>query len=68
MKDWLSKRLQYWEIFVGASFVLIVLFLPDGIVGTLRKVLRARAVAPARVPAEAMAAAPSPAGRPSPHG
>ncbi len=59
MKDWLSKRLQYWEIFVGASFVLIVLFLPEGIVGTIRKVLRARAAPRATAPTEARAAAPT---------
>jgi ABC-type branched-subunit amino acid transport system ATPase component/ABC-type branched-subunit amino acid transport system permease subunit len=41
MRDFLSKKLEYWEVFVGASFVLIVLFLPEGIVGTLRRVLRA---------------------------
>jgi branched-chain amino acid transport system permease protein len=57
MKDWLSKRLQYWEIFVGASFVLIVLFLPDGIVGTIRKALRARAAPQERARPEALAAA-----------
>ncbi len=59
MKDWLSKRLQYWEIFVGAAFILIVLFLPDGIVGTIRKVLRARAAPRATAPAEVRAAAPT---------
>lgn len=59
MKDWLSKRLQYWEIFVGASFVLIVLFLPDGIVGTIRKLLRAYAVPRATAPAGVKAAAPT---------
>jgi branched-chain amino acid transport system permease protein len=37
MRDFLSKKLEYWEVFVGASFVLIVLFLPEGIVGTLRR-------------------------------
>ncbi len=42
MKDWLSKTLAHWEIFVGASFVLIVLLLPDGIVGTIRKWRHAR--------------------------
>lgn len=59
MKDWLSKRLQYWEIFVGASFVLIVLFLPDGIVGTIRKLLRAYAVPRATASAGVKAAAPT---------
>lgn len=58
MKDWLSKRLLYWEIFVGATFVLIVLFLPDGIVGTIRKALRGRAPAPA-APVGAVAPAPA---------
>lgn len=58
MKDWLSKRLAYWEIFVGATFVLIVLFLPDGIVGTIRKLLRARAL-PQTAPVEARAATPA---------
>jgi branched-chain amino acid transport system permease protein len=39
MRDFLSKKLEYWEVFVGASFVLIVLFLPEGIVGTLRRLV-----------------------------
>jgi ABC-type branched-subunit amino acid transport system ATPase component len=47
MRDFLSKKLEYWEVFVGAGFVLIVLFLPEGIVGTLRRLVRARMVAPA---------------------
>jgi len=37
-----SKKLEYWEIFVGGAFVLIVLFLPEGIVGTLRRMIRAQ--------------------------
>src|SRR6185437_9189688 len=41
MRDFLSKHLEYWEVFVGGAFVLIVLFLPDGIVGSLTR-LRAR--------------------------
>jgi branched-chain amino acid transport system ATP-binding protein len=54
MRDFLSKHLEYWEVFVGGAFVLIVLFLPDGIVGTLMR-LRARrrpppAVADDRIP------------------
>jgi ABC-type branched-subunit amino acid transport system ATPase component/ABC-type branched-subunit amino acid transport system permease subunit len=45
MRDFLSKHLEYWEVFVGGAFVLIVLFLPDGIVGTLTRLLaRGRAV------------------------
>ena len=47
MRDFLSKHLQYWEVFVGGAFVLIVLFFPEGIVGTLRRVVGARtALAP----------------------
>src|SRR5262249_35610385 len=37
MRDLLSKYLEYWEVFVGGAFVLIVLFCPDGIVGALRR-------------------------------
>ena len=45
MRDFLSKHLEYWEVFVGGTFVLIVLFFPDGIVGSLARLLgRRRAV------------------------
>jgi ABC-type branched-subunit amino acid transport system ATPase component/ABC-type branched-subunit amino acid transport system permease subunit len=37
MRDFLSKHLEYWEVFVGGAFVLIVLFFPEGIVGTLTR-------------------------------
>jgi ABC-type branched-subunit amino acid transport system ATPase component/ABC-type branched-subunit amino acid transport system permease subunit len=47
MRDFLSKHLEYWEVFVGGTFVLIVLFLPDGIVGTLSRLLARRRPAPA---------------------
>ncbi|MGH7334966.1 MAG: ABC transporter permease subunit [Candidatus Rokuibacteriota bacterium] len=53
MRDFLSKKLEYWEVFVGASFVLIVLFMPEGIVGTLRRVVRTRAAGLAPGPIEA---------------
>ena len=55
MRDFVSKYLEYWEVFVGGAFVLIVLFLPDGIVGGLaRLVARRRPALPADVrPAEA---------------
>ncbi len=46
MRDFLSKKLEYWEVFVGAGFVLIVLFMPEGIVGTLRHLWRSRRVTP----------------------
>jgi len=46
MRDFLSKYLEYWEVFVGASFVLIVLFLPEGIVGTLARLVTRRRAAP----------------------
>jgi ABC-type branched-subunit amino acid transport system ATPase component/ABC-type branched-subunit amino acid transport system permease subunit len=55
MRDFLSKHLEYWEVFVGGAFVLIVLFLPDGIVGSLNRLLARRrpaatASADARLP------------------
>jgi branched-chain amino acid transport system permease protein len=69
MRDFLSKKLEYWEVFVGASFVLIVLFLPEGIVGTLRRLARARraetpapAVSIEALPNAARSPAPSPKG------
>ncbi len=46
MRDFLSKKLEYWEVFVGAGFVLIVLFMPEGIVGTLRHLWRSRRATP----------------------
>jgi ABC-type branched-subunit amino acid transport system ATPase component/ABC-type branched-subunit amino acid transport system permease subunit len=42
MRDFLSKHLEYWEVFVGGAFVLIVLFLPDGIVGSLNRLIARR--------------------------
>ncbi len=42
MRDFLSKYLEYWEVFVGGAFVLIVLFLPDGIVGSLTRLIAGR--------------------------
>ena len=47
MRDFLSKHLEYWEIFVGGAFVLIVLFFPEGIVGTAFRLMRERRRAPA---------------------
>jgi ABC-type branched-subunit amino acid transport system ATPase component/ABC-type branched-subunit amino acid transport system permease subunit len=47
MRDFLSKHLEYWEVFVGGAFVLIVLFLPDGIAGTLARLVARRRPAPA---------------------
>jgi branched-chain amino acid transport system ATP-binding protein len=46
MRDFLSKHLEYWEVFVGGAFVLIVLFLPDGIVGSLTRLVARRRPAP----------------------
>jgi branched-chain amino acid transport system permease protein len=45
MRDFLSKHLEYWEVFVGGAFVLIVLFLPDGIVGSLKRLVLSRRAA-----------------------
>ena len=47
MRDFLSKHLEYWEVFVGGAFVLIVLFFPEGIVGTALRLVRERRRAPA---------------------
>ena len=47
MRDFLSKHLEYWEVFVGAAFVLIVLFFPEGIVGTLTRLAGRRRAVPA---------------------
>ena len=46
MRDFLSKHLEYWEVFVGGAFVLIVLFFPDGIVGTLTRLVGRRRAVP----------------------
>ena len=50
MRDFLSKHLEYWEVFVGGAFVLIVLFFPDGIVGSLTRLAGRRRAAPAGGP------------------
>jgi branched-chain amino acid transport system ATP-binding protein len=65
MRDFLSKHLEYWEVFVGGAFVLIVLFLPEGIVGTLQRLLGRRRPAPAATTTEALPAAAPPALAPS---
>ena len=59
MRDFLSKYLEYWEVFVGGAFVLIVLFFPEGIVGTALRLLQQRRGAP-----EAAADTAPPAGEP----
>ena len=64
MRDFLSKHLEYWEVFVGGAFVLIVLFLPDGIVGSLTRWIGRRRPAPA----SALGAPPPAPGRPAPPG
>ena len=46
MRDFVSKHLEYWEVFVGGAFVLIVLFFPDGIVGTLGRLAGRRRAVP----------------------
>ena len=50
MRDFLSKYLEYWEVFVGGAFVLIVLFFPDGIVGTAKRLMVSRRAAPVAEP------------------
>jgi ABC-type branched-subunit amino acid transport system ATPase component/ABC-type branched-subunit amino acid transport system permease subunit len=61
LRDFVSKKLEYWEVFVGAAFVLIVLFFPEGIVGTLRRLVGARLAVPLRSPAAPEAGGPRPA-------
>ncbi len=39
LRDFISLYSEYWEFIVGASFILIMIFLPDGIVGTLQRLL-----------------------------
>lgn len=53
LKDFVSRTFTYWEMVVGGLFVLIVIFLPDGIVGTILKALRARAASGRAARAEA---------------
>ena len=42
IQEVLSSYTEHWMIFTGAVFVLMVIFLPDGLVGTARR-LRMRA-------------------------
>ena len=42
IQEVLSSYTEHWMIFTGAVFVLMVIFLPGGLVGTVRR-LRARA-------------------------
>lgn len=51
LKDFVSRTFSYWELVVGGFFVIIVVCLPEGIVGTIRTLLvprRGRSVAPHR--------------------
>ncbi len=54
LKDFVSRTFAYWEMVVGGLFVLIVIFLPDGIVGTIRKALRAGVASEAPAPVQAV--------------
>ena len=40
--DELSSYTEHWMIFAGVVFVLIVIFLPGGLVGTARRWIEAR--------------------------
>jgi ABC-type branched-subunit amino acid transport system ATPase component/ABC-type branched-subunit amino acid transport system permease subunit len=62
MRDFVSKHLEYWEVFVGGAFVLIVLFLPDGIVGSLTRLLRSRRAPPPAAAGDETPKAQAPAG------
>ncbi len=39
---WLSWLSEYWQFFMGALFIAVVLWIPDGIVGTIGNWLRKR--------------------------
>lgn len=39
LKDFVSRTFSYWELVVGGLFVIIVVCLPEGVVGTMRKLL-----------------------------
>jgi branched-chain amino acid transport system permease protein len=43
MKDKLSLYIEHWEFFTGAFFVLIVLVLPMGILGSITETIKLRA-------------------------
>ena len=43
IQEILSSYTEHWMIFTGAIFVVMVIFLPGGIVGTLRRVAESRA-------------------------
>jgi branched-chain amino acid transport system permease protein len=45
-QEYLSKLTENWPLYFGALFVLIVLFLPAGIWGTLKRTVLYRPVAP----------------------
>lgn len=54
LKDFVSRTFSYWELVVGGLFVVIVVCMPEGIVGTIRKRLvprLRRSVAPRRTAA-----------------
>ena len=46
IQEILSSYTEHWMIFTGVVFVLIVIFLPGGLVGTARRLRRARVTAP----------------------
>ncbi|MBL8470464.1 MAG: urea ABC transporter permease subunit UrtC [Rhodocyclaceae bacterium] len=57
-KSWFTMSFpEYWLFFLGLMFILVTLWLPDGIVGLWRKLRSGRAAAPAA----ASAAPPAPA-------
>ncbi len=42
MKDGLSRYIEHWEVFTGILFVIIVLFLPKGILGSIMDLFKAK--------------------------
>ena len=62
-KSWLTVAApEYWLYFLGLLFIVVTLFMPQGVVGLARRLGRRPAEAP---PAPARAAAPRPAAAPA---
>jgi branched-chain amino acid transport system permease protein len=57
IQEVLSSYTEHWMIFTGGVFVLMVIFLPGGVVGTLRRWFPALTATPETVPVRGLEAA-----------
>lgn len=55
----LREQFQYWEVVVAALFIVVVLFLPNGVAGLLRRAMPARRAGASAAPALHAGASPS---------